>query len=521
VTLQPTHRISKVELRGIVKRFPGVVANDHINFDVHAGEVHALLGENGAGKTTLMRILFGLYQPEEGQVLLDEQAVTIHSPADSIRLGLGMIHQHFMLVPTLSVAANVALGLPSSRGLLLDLDLVAQRVKELSEAYGLPVDPQAMVWQLSVGEQQRVEILKALYRGAALLILDEPTAVLTPQEVKEFFVTLRRMASEGHALIFISHKLHEVLSISDRVTVLRAGKVVKTVKTAETNREELARLMVGREVLLRVNRPTVPLGETRLEIKNLWVTGDKGLPAVRGVDLKINAGEILGIAGVSGNGQRELAEAVAGLRRPTQGQVFIDQVEVTTWPPDRLISHGLAYISEHRFRDGVVKELSVEENLMMEEHHRPPFARGMFLNFSKIAEHSNRLIKDFEIKTPSRQTPLRNLSGGNVQKLIMARELSRKPGVLIASQPTRGVDIGSTEYIHQRLVAQRAEGTATMLISEDLDEVRNLSDRIAVMFEGRIIGILDQKDASVEKLGLMMAGVSVEENPDTQLSRTG
>jgi len=342
VTLQPTHRISKVELRGIVKRFPGVVANDHINFDVHAGEVHALLGENGAGKTTLMRILFGLYQPEEGQVLLDEQAVTIHSPADSIRLGLGMIHQHFMLVPTLSVAANVALGLPSSRGLLLDLDLVAQRVKELSEAYGLPVDPQAMVWQLSVGEQQRVEILKALYRGAALLILDEPTAVLTPQEVKEFFVTLRRMASEGHALIFISHKLHEVLSISDRVTVLRAGKVVKTVKTAETNREELARLMVGREVLLRVNRPTVPLGETRLEIKNLWVTGDKGLPAVRGVDLKINAGEILGIAGVSGNGQRELAEAVAGLRRPTQGQVFIDQVEVTTWPPDRLISHGLA-----------------------------------------------------------------------------------------------------------------------------------------------------------------------------------
>jgi len=372
-----------------------------------------------------------------------------------------------------------------------------------------------------VGEKQRVEILKVLYRGAALLILDEPTAVLTPQEVKEFFVTLRRMASEGHALIFISHKLHEVLSISDRVTVLRAGKVVKTVKTAETNREELARLMVGREVLLRVNRPTVPLGETRLEIKNLWVTGDKGLPAVRGVDLKINAGEILGIAGVSGNGQRELAEAVAGLRRPTQGQVFIDQVEVTTWPPDRLISHGLAYISEHRFRDGVVKELSVEENLMMEEHHRPPFARGMFLNFSKIAEHSNRLIKDFEIKTPSRQTPLRNLSGGNVQKLIMARELSRKPGVLIASQPTRGVDIGSTEYIHQRLVAQRAEGTATMLISEDLDEVRNLSDRIAVMFEGRIIGILDQKDASVEKLGLMMAGVSVEENPDTQLSRTG
>lgn len=501
------HRISKVELRGIVKRFPGVVANDHINFDVRAGEVHALLGENGAGKTTLMRILFGLYQPDEGQVLLDDQAVTIHSPADSIRLGLGMIHQHFMLVPTLSVAANVALGLPSSRGLLLDLDLVASRVKELSEAYGLPVDPHAMVWQLSVGEQQRVEILKALYRGAALLILDEPTAVLTPQEVKELFVTLKRMASEGHALIFISHKLHEVLTISDRVTVLRAGKIVKTVKTAETNREELARLMVGREVLLRVERPPVPVGPARLEIKDLWVTGDKGLPAVRGVNLQIRSGEILGIAGVSGNGQRELAESVAGLRRPKQGQVCIDQEDVTAWSPDRLISQGLAYISEHRFRDGVVKELSVEENLMMEEHHHAPFARGMFMNFSKIAEHTNMLIRDFEIKTPSRQTPLRNLSGGNVQKLIMARELSRKPSVLIASQPTRGVDIGSTEYIHQRLIAQRAQGTATMLISEDLDEVRNLSDRIAVMYEGRIIGVLDQKDASVEKLGLMMAGI--------------
>ena len=511
MTTSLPHRISKVEVRGIVKRFPGVIANDHIDFEVNAGEVHALLGENGAGKTTLMRILYGLYQPDEGQILIDDQPVSINSPADSIRLGLGMIHQHFMLVPTLSVAANVALGLPSSRGILLDLDVVSKRVRELSEAYGLNVDPNSIVWQLAVGEQQRVEILKALYRGAALLILDEPTAVLTPKEVDELFVTFRRMAAEGHALIFISHKLHEVLAISDRVTVLRNGLVIQTVKTAETSREELARLMVGREVLLHVDRPPVQQGPARLSLRDLWVTGDKGLPSVRGVNLDICAGEILGIAGVSGNGQRELAETIAGLRKPTKGQILVDNIDVTGWHPESLIDHGLAYISEERFRDGVVKELSVEENIMLEEHGHPPFARGIFLNFSKIADHTRHLIQDFEIKTPSRQTPLRNLSGGNIQKLIMARELSRDPSVLIAAQPTRGVDIGSTEYIHQRLIAQRSKGTATLLISEDLDEVRNLSDRIAVMYEGRVIGVLNREEASVEDLGLMMAGVSLTE----------
>jgi simple sugar transport system ATP-binding protein len=507
VTTETIHRISTIEVRDIVKKFPGVIANDHINFEVKAGEVHALLGENGAGKTTLMRILYGLYQPDEGQILIDGQPVTIHSPADSISLGLGMIHQHFMLVPSLSVAENVALGLPSSRGALLDLDVVAKKIRQLSDTYGLRVDPQAMVWQLSVGEQQRVEILKALYRGAALLILDEPTAVLTPQEVDEFFVILRRMASEGHSLIFISHKLHEVLSISDRITVLRLGKVVKTLKTSDTNRQELARLMVGRDVLLRVERPPVEFGQKRLEIKDLWVTGDKGLPSVRGVNLEIAAGEILGLAGVSGNGQRELAEAIAGLRKPNRGHILIDNKDVTGWRPDQLISNGLAYISEERFRDGVVKDLTVEENVMLEEHGRPPFARGIFLNFSLINAHTKQLIADFEIKTPSSKTPLRNLSGGNIQKLIMARELSRKPTVLIASQPTRGVDIGSTEYIHQRLIAQRKEGLATLLISEDLDEIRNLSDRIAVIFEGQIIGTLPREEASVEQLGLMMAGV--------------
>lgn len=513
----PWERIEKVELRGIVKRFPGVVANDGINFEVRAGEVHALLGENGAGKTTLMRILYGLYQPDEGQILINGKPVTIHSPADSIRLGLGMIHQHFMLVPTESVAANVALGLPSSRGILLDLDRVAKKIDELSQAYGLQVDPHCPVWQLAVGEQQRVEILKALYRGAALLILDEPTAVLTPQEVNELFVTLRRMADEGHAMIFISHKLHEVCAISDRVTVLRNGRVVKTLETKDTNRNELARLMVGREVMINVDRPPVQRGPVRLALQDLWVTGDKGLPAVRGASLEVCGGEILGVAGVSGNGQRELAETIAGLRKPTQGRVQIDNADVTGWHAADLIKHGLAYISEERFRDGVVKELTVEENIMLEEHGRPPFSRSIFMNFAKIGEHTQKLIRDFEIKTPSRQTPLRNLSGGNIQKLIMARELSRQPGVLIAAQPTRGVDIGSTEYIHQRLVAQRAAGTATLLISEDLDEVMSLSDRIAVMYEGRVMGVVERGKATVEELGLMMAGVHPDQKPGPEV----
>jgi simple sugar transport system ATP-binding protein len=509
VASQPSLR--SIELREIVKRFPGVVANDHVSLKVQAGEVHALLGENGAGKTTLMRILYGLHQPDEGEILLDGRPVRLHSPADSIRHGIGMIHQHFMLVPTLTVAENVALGLPSSRGVMLDTDRVAQRLRELSASYGLQVDPLAFVWQLSVGEQQRVEILKALYRGAQVLILDEPTAVLTPQEVQEFFVTLRRMAAEGHLLIFISHKLHEVLTISDRVTVLRGGRVVRSLATAGTNRQELARLMVGREVLLRVDRPAVEQGQVRLRLDEVWAEGDRGLPAVRGISLEVRAGEILGVAGVSGNGQRELAELIAGLRRATRGRVTLDEIEITSWEPDRRLARGLAYIPEERMRDGVIRELSVEENLILEEHGRPPFARGIFLNFPRIAQHVDRLVAEFEIKTPSRGTPLRNLSGGNIQKLILARELAKRPSVLVAAQPTRGVDIGSTEYIHRRLIEQRAAGTATLLISEDLDEVRNLSDRLAVLYEGCLMGILDREQASVERLGLMMAGVPLAE----------
>ena len=499
-------RIRHVEMRGIVKRFPGVLANDHVDFDVRAGEIHALLGENGAGKSTLMKILYGMYQPDEGQIRVNGEAVHFTSPADAIRRGIGMIHQHFMLVPTLTVAENVALGLRSSREPLLDLDRVTARIVELAAGYGLHVDPGAQVWQLSVGEQQRVEILKALYRGAELLILDEPTAVLTPQEVDELFVTLRQMAREGHALIFITHKLREVFAISDRVTVLRNGRVVGRVKTEETTRSELARMMVGREVIERWEKPPVELGPVVLEVEDLHCLSDREVPALRGVSLQVRAGEILGIAGVSGNGQRELAEVIVGLRPATRGHVRLSGQEVTNWPPERLIAAGLAFIPEERLTMGVIQEFSVAENAILETHTAPELRRGPFLDLQAIRQHTVRLIREYDVRTPSLEVPAKNLSGGNIQKLILARELARRPRVLIAAQPTRGVDIGATEYIHRRLIEQRGEGTAILLISEDLDEILALSDRIAVMYEGEIVGVVPVEEANAEELGLMMAG---------------
>ena len=512
IPAQSTKHIEHLEMRGIVKRFPGVIANSNVNFDVKAGEIHALLGENGAGKSTLMKILFGLYAPDEGQILINDEVVQTHSPSDAIRHGIGMIHQHFMLVEPFTVAENVALGLPSSRGMRLDLDRVSERITQLSKQYGLSVNPEARVWQLSVGEQQRIEIVKALYRNASLLVLDEPTAVLTPQEVDELFVIFRQMAEQGHSLIFISHKLHEVLAISDRITVLRDGHVVKTLPTQNTTREELAQFMVGREILLRVDHPKVERGGVRLKLENLWAEGSKpGVMALRGINLELNSGEILGIAGVSGNGQRELAEVIAGLRLPTEGQVLLEGQNVTGWNPTVLLEHGLSYIPEKRMRDGAIKEFSVAENLILRDHINPPFSNGVFLRRSHIAKSSDELISSFNVKTPSRDTPVKNLSGGNIQKLILARELSRNPRVLVAAQPTRGVDIGATEYIHQRLIAQREAGTATLLISEDLDEVQNLADRIAVIYEGQIMGIVNRDEASVKELGLMMAGVRQED----------
>ncbi|NLF76145.1 MAG: ABC transporter ATP-binding protein [Chloroflexi bacterium] len=503
-------RIDHMEMRGIVKRFPGVLAVDHIDFDVRAGEVHALLGENGAGKSTLMRILYGLYSPNEGEILLNGQPVTIHSPSDAIALGIGMIHQHFMLVPSLTVAENVALGLPSSRKPLLDLDVVSERIVKLSSAYGLQVEPDMPVWQLAVGERQRVEILKALYRGAALLILDEPTAVLTPQEVDEFFATLNQMVEDGHALIFISHKLHEVLAISHRVTVLRDGRHVGSVPTREATKQSLARMMVGREVLMQYKVREAEIGQPRLRIEDLRAQSDRGTEALRGVSLDVRSGEILGLAGVSGNGQRELAEAIFGLRPITGGKIFVEDQDVTGTPPSGLNELGISYIPEERMVDGVIKDFTVAENLILQTHGSPPLARNIFLSRGAIARQCADLIENFNIRTPNQETPIKSLSGGNIQKLVLARELSREPRVLIAAQPTRGVDIGATEYIHQRLLDQRTKGTATLLISEDLDEILALADRIAVIYEGQIVGIVDREDADIEHLGLMMAGIRGE-----------
>ncbi len=502
-------RINHMEMRAITKRFPGVVANDKVNFDIRSGEIHALLGENGAGKSTLMKQLYGLYKPDEGQIIFDGQAKTINSPTDAIELGVGMIHQHFMLVDSLTVAENVALGLKSSKGLLTDLDAVSKRIDELSKLYGLKVETDAYIWQLSVGEQQRVEIIKSLYRGAALLILDEPTAVLTPQEVDEFFNILKQMANDGHALIFISHKLDEVTAFTDRVTVLRDGKNAGNTLTKNTNKRDLAEMMVGRQLKLEPEKPLVEIGKARLELKNVTAQGDRGVAALKNVSLDVKAGEIMGLAGVSGNGQLELAEVIAGLRLATSGEVLVDGVNVLNQAPAFAMSKGLSYVPEERNRDGMIKEFSVAENLILRESNKEPYAKHGFLKFADIAKRSKQLIKDFAVKTPSAETPMANLSGGNAQKVIMARELSRNPSVLLAAQPTRGVDIGATEYLRERIVEQRAKGTATLLISEDLDEILALSDRIAIIFHGEIMGILDRKDATLEKIGLMIAGEQV------------
>ncbi|MBI9047380.1 MAG: ABC transporter ATP-binding protein [Anaerolineaceae bacterium] len=499
--------ISNLEMVNITKRFPGVIANSKVNFDVRSGEVHALLGENGAGKSTLMKILYGLYQPEEGLIKLDDQQVKIHSPVDSINLGIGMIHQHFMLVESLTVAENVALGLPSSRGFLTDLDKVSERILELAELYGLEVDPDAYIWQLAVGQQQRVEIIKALYRGAALLILDEPTAVLTPQEVDEFFVTMRQMVNDGHALIFISHKLHEVLDISHRVSVLRDGHMIGTIPTEEATKPKLAEMMVGREIGIKKEREQTDTSKTHLCLKNVSALSNRKTIALHNVSLEVKSGEILGVAGVSGNGQKELAEVITGLRSVTSGNILLENEDVTSYSPKRLMERSLSYIPEERMRDGMIKEFTVSENLILREHDKIPFSKNGILNLKNISRHSEKMISNYNVKTPSQETMVKNLSGGNIQKLVLAREISRKPHTLIAAQPTRGLDIGATEYVHLRLLEQREEGTATLLISEDLDEIMALSDRIAVIFEGKIMGIIDNADATPEKLGLLMAGV--------------
>lgn len=508
-------RIESLEMRGITKRFPGVLASDHVNFDVKSGEVHALLGENGAGKSTLMKILYGLYHPDEGQVLINGKPVRISSPNDSINLGIGMIHQHFMLVQTMTVAENVALGLPSSRGLLTDLDRVSKRIIELANLYGLKIDPSAYIWQLSVGQQQRVEIIKALYRGAALLILDEPTAVLTPQEVDELFVIMNQMVKDGHGLVFISHKLHEVVEISHRVSVLRDGRMIGTRLTSDTTKQDLANWMVGREVGFTPDRGQVECGGPRLQLKDVACGSDRGTPGLRGINIDVCSGEILGIAGVSGNGQRELAETITGLRKTTGGHVILEGNDITGFDPSDITDRMLSYIPEERMRDGMIKDFTVAENMILREHEKMPYSRYGFLNLREISRHADELIKKFHVKTPSRETHAKNLSGGNIQKIVLAREIFRTPRVIIAAQPTRGLDIGATEYVREQLLEQRKQGVAIMLISEDLDEILALSDRIAVIYEGQVMDIVPRAEATPAKLGLLMAGVHPEETKQT------
>jgi simple sugar transport system ATP-binding protein len=454
-----------------------------------------------------MKILYGMYHANEGEIFLNGERVEISSPTDAINHGIGMIHQHFMLVPTLTVAENVALGLPSSRPPLTDLDVVSKRILELGDIYGLKVDPEAYIWQLAVGQQQRVEIIKALYRGAALLILDEPTAVLTPQEVDELFKIMRQMVSDGHALIFISHKLHEVIEICERVTVLRDGRKIGTRLVADTTKTDLANWMVGREIGFSYDLGDQEPGEVRLSLRNIHCENDRGMAGLQGIDLEIGSGEILGIAGVSGNGQRELAECITGLRPITTGQVFLEDEDITNQSPGARTDRSLAYIPEERMRDGMIKEFTVAENMILREHHKRPFSRSGFLNLGEISRHSDHLIERFQVKTPSRETRAKSLSGGNIQKVVLARELSRQPRVIVAAQPTRGLDIGATEYVRQQLLDQRKAGAAVLLISEDLDEIMALSDRIAVIFEGQIMDIVPNAAATPEKLGLLMAGV--------------
>jgi simple sugar transport system ATP-binding protein len=499
-----------VEMRGIVKRFPGVLANDHVDFDLREGEVHALLGENGAGKSTLMNVLAGMYRAEEGRLLVHGQPVTFNSPRDAIAHGIGMVHQHFMLVPSQTVTENILLGLDDPR-FLLNLPEQDKKVLALQEKYGLKVDPKAKIWQLSVGEQQRVEILKMLYRGARVLIMDEPTAVLTPQEVRELFVTLRSMTQSGHSIIFISHKLDEVLSIAQRVTVLRHGRVTAAgVATQGVTKAELARLMVGREVVFSVDKEPVTPGPAALSIENVTAENDRGLPALRGLSLQIHTGEIVGIAAVAGNGQTELAQVITGMRRCTGGRVVACDEVVSNSPPRRAIERGVAHIPEDRAGVGSSPSLSVADNIIMKSYRQAPVASGWVLNRPVIRQTAEKLKRDYDIAAPTIDTEARLLSGGNLQKMILAREMSCSPKIMVAAQPTRGLDVGAIEAVHHLLLQERENGAAVLLISEELDEIMSLADRIVVMYEGQIMGELSPDEADLEKIGLMMAGTRKE-----------
>lgn len=498
-----------IKMESISKHFPGVTANDRVDLELYTGQVLALLGENGAGKSSLMNVLAGLYRPDGGEIFIRGKRVEINSPRDASNLGIGMVHQNFMLVDTMTVAENIILGM-ADLPFILRLEQVKDEVRLLSTRYNLQVDPDSYIWQLSVGEQQRVEILKLIYRGAEILILDEPTAVLTPQEALELNQVIRRMSSEGKGVIFITHKMEEVISFSDCVQVLNRGRLVAVKKTAETSPGELARLMVGREVLFRLEKEPPDYGEKKLELIEVRATDDRGLPALCGVSFSIRSGEILGIAGVAGNGQRQLAEVVTGLRKVTGGKIFINNKDKTNCKPIAFITSGVSHIPADRMVMGTVGDMSVAYNLAMKGYRSPPLAGFALLKPGRIMDFARRLIKVFSITTPTPDTFIKFLSGGNIQKAILAREIESCGGLLVAVYPSRGLDVGAAEAVRKRLLEQRRAGTAVLLISEDLEELLSLADNIGVLFEGRISGMIPADRADIQILGSLMAGIKVE-----------
>lgn len=508
----PSSKPLVVEMNAITKRFPGVLANDHVDFKLARGEIHALLGENGAGKSTLMNILAGLYRQDSGTIKIEGKAIDFNSPRDAMQAGVGMVHQHFMLVPSQTVTENILLGLDEPRFLmrLPDYDKTIQRI---SEQFGMKVDPRAKLWQLSVGEQQRVEILKMLYRGTNILIMDEPTAVLAPQEIEDLFKTLRVMVEDGKSIIFISHKLHEVMAIADRVTVLRKGKISAAgIPTQQTTKQELANQMVGRQVIFHIEKKVIEPGPVVITLEDICAENDKGIQALQGLTLQVRAGEILGLAGVAGNGQNELAQVITGLRKVTCGKVIINGDELQNHPVGDSIRHGVAYVPEDRNHVGSAPNLSVTDNVIMKKYRQPPISKGWVVDMNTAGKFANELKEAYDIMAPTVETPVRLLSGGNLQRVILAREISGKPAVMVAVQPTRGLDIGAIEGVQRLLLAQRESGAAILLISEELEELLELSDRIAVIYEGKIMG--EVIDGNIETIGLMMTGT-----PPDQISK--
>ncbi|MDR0267374.1 ABC transporter ATP-binding protein [Paenibacillus sp.] len=499
-----------VELKQITKRFPGIVANDSISLKLQKGEIHALLGENGAGKSTLMNIVFGLYQPDEGSIEMNGKPVIIDSPNKAIELGIGMVHQHFKLVQPFTVTENIVLGMePKKMGIQLDYKTSVAKIKKLSDQYGLKVNPNAKIQDISVGMQQRVEILKTLYRGADILIFDEPTAVLTPQEISDLMGIMKRLVEEGKSIILITHKLKEIMQISDKVTIIRRGKVIDTVKTSETNPNELAEKMVGRNVSFKVDKQPASPKQTVLDVKNITMKNKNGIAVLKGMNLNVRAGEILGIAGVDGNGQSELIEALTGLAHVDGGTIELNGKDIANKSPRQITESGVSHIPEDRHKHGLVLDFSMSENMVLETYYKAPYNKMGFLNKNEIEKQAKRLIEQFDVRTPSIETKARSLSGGNQQKAIIAREIDKNPDLLIAAQPTRGLDVGAIEFVQKQLVAQRDQGKAVLLISFELDEIMNVSDRIAVVYEGKVVGEVLPEETNDQELGLMMAGSKV------------